>query len=360
VRARDAKVKGFEKIEIESNEFRGLTLVDIARRSLERRGIKTSSLSRKELVGLAFTTRGAGYQGSSDFPVLLENTMNKVLLAAYETQTDTWSRFCKVMMVPDFKASPQYRTGSLSTLDKKNEHGEFINKSIPDGQKISISTESKGNIIAITREAIINDDMNALTGLASMLGRAARLSVEKEVYSLLNANNGLGPTMSDTNPFFHSSRANVNATGAGLSAAALDADAVVMAAQKDIGNNEILDLQPQILLVHRGQLAQATIINKNATNPDGGAGKSQVANPVQGMFQDIVGTHQLTSNTRRYLFANPQVIPAFVVAFLEDQGQSPVIETRDGWRVDGSEMRVSFDFRAQAFDPKGAVTNAGQ
>ena len=355
--AREAKVKGFEKID-ESNEFRGLTLTDIARRCLERRGVKTEGLSRMELVGRAFTTRGAGYQGTADFPILLENTMGKVLLAAYETQPDTWSRFCKVMMVPDFRASPQYRTGSLAILDKKNEHGEFTNKNIPDGEKISISTETKGNIIAITREAIINDDMNALSGLGTALGRAARLSVEAEVYALLNANGGLGPTLSG-NPFFHASRANVNATGAGLSAGGLDADAVVMSKQKDIGNNEFLDLQPQVLLVPRGLLSQAKILNASATNPDGGAGKSQVPNPVQGMFADIVGTSRLTDSTRRYLFANPQLVPAFVVAFLEEQGQAPVIETREGWRVDGSEMRVRFDFLAQIFDPKGAVTNAG-
>lgn len=358
--ARAAKVKGFDKLDTDPGEFRGLTLTDIARRCLERRGVKTDGLSRMELVGRAFTTRGAGYQGTTDFPVLLENTMHKALLAAYETQADTWSRFCKVELVPDFRQSHRYRLGSLTVLDKKNEHGEFQNKSIPDGQKVSISTETKGNIIAVTREAIINDDMGALTGLAAALGRASRLSVEQEVYALINANAGLGPTMSDTNPFFHSTRGNVNATGSGLTAGGIDADAVVMAAQKDPSNNEILDLQPQILLVPRGLLSHAKILNSSSVNPDGGGGKSQVPNPVQGMFADIVGTSRLTNTTRRYLFANPQTVPAFVVVFLEDQGQAPVIETREGWRVDGSELRVRFDFRAQAFDPKGAVTNAGQ
>lgn len=358
--ARAAKVKGFDKLDTDAGEFRGLTLTDIARRCLERRGIKTDGLSRMELVGRAFTTRGAGYQGTTDFPILLENTLNKALLAAYEIQTDTWSRFCKVELVPDFRQSHRYRLGSLSVLDKKDEHGEFKNKSIPDGQKVSISTETKGNIIAVTREAIINDDMGALTGLAAAIGRGARLSVEVEVYAMINANGGLGPTMADGQPFFHAAnRSNVNAVGSGLSAGGLDADAVVLASQKDPSNNEILDLQPHCLLVPRGLLSAAKILNASATNPDGGAGKSQVPNPVQGMFEDIIATPRLTGTTRRYVFTNHQVVPAFVVAFLEDQGQAPLIETREGWRVDGSEMRVRFDFRAQPFDPKGAVTNAG-
>jgi hypothetical protein len=357
-RAREAKVAGFDKLDADNNEFRGLTMTDIARRCLERRNISTRGLSRMELVGLAFTTRSAaGYQGTSDFPVILENAMRKVLLAAYETQPDTWSRFCKVETLPDFRASPRYRLGSLTVLDAKNEHGEFQNKNIPDGQKTSISTGTKGNIIAVTRELIINDDMGALAGLSTALGRAARLSVETDVYALIAANGGLGPTMSDANPFFHASRNNI-AAGAALSAAGLDADGVVMALQKDQSNNEILDLQPDVLLIARGLSSQAKILNSSAVNPDGGSGKSQVPNPVNGMFRDIVATARL-AGTRRYIFANPQVVPAFIVAFLEEQGQAPVIESRDGWRVDGSELRVRFDYRAQAFDPKGAVTNAG-
>lgn len=358
-RAREAKVAGFDKLDADNNEFRGLTMTDIARRCLERRNISTKGLSRMELVGLAFTTRGAGYQGTSDFPVILENAMRKVLLAAYETQPDTWSRFCKVETLPDFRESPRYRLGSLTVLDAKSENGEFQNKTIPDGQKTTISTGTKGNIIAVTRELIINDDMGALAGLSAALGRASRLSIEVDVYALLALNAGLGPTMSDANPFFHASRGNLNAVGSGLSAAGLDADGVVMAAQKDQSNIEVLDLQPDVLLLARGLKSQATILNTSAINPDGGSGKSQVPNPVNGMFRDIVATARL-AGTRRYIFANPQVVPAFIVAFLEEQGQAPLIESRDGWRVDGTELRVRFDFRAQAFDPKGAVTNAGQ
>jgi hypothetical protein len=64
------------------------------------------------------------------------------------------------------------------------------------------------------------------------------------------------------------------------------------------------------------------------------------------------------SGTRRYLFADPSIAPVFEVAFLEGQ-TAPVLESRDGWRVDGTEMRVRLDYGVAAVDYRGAVTNAG-
>lgn len=356
--AQKAGVRGFENVSFDAGDLRGKTLLQVAERTLVRNGVKDIPGDRMKLVGRAFTTRSGGMHGTSDFPVLLENVLGKVLLAAYAVTPDTWSKVCKKEFLPDFRESPRYRTGSFGVLDSLNEHGEFKSKAIPDGQKTNISVKTKGNKIAITRQLIINDDMGALFDLAIKLGRAARLSVEVDFYALLAQNSGLGPTMGDSQPFFHANRANVNATGSALTAAGVDADCTVMAAQKDPSNNEYIDLQPAVLLLSRGLLATAKILNASAINPDGGAGKSQIANPVQGLFGEVVGTPRL-SGTRRYIFADKSVAPAFVVAFLEGDGENPVVESKDSWDVDGAELRVRFDYQVQAFDPKGAVTNAG-
>lgn len=353
-RAVDEKKKGFEKLDLDAGTLRGFSLVDLARECLERQGVKTRGMDRMTLVGKAFTTRSGPYAGTADFPVLLENTMGKILMAAYQTTPDTWSRVCKVESVDDFRASPRYRAGAIGTLDSLNENGEFKNKSIPDGTKLSISTATKGNIISISRQLVINDDMSALSDLATKLGRAARLSIEVDFYALLLQNSGLGPNVG-ANPFFHSSNGNVNAAASAMSVAGIDADRVIMAGQKDAQSLEYLDIRPEVLLISSGQLSAARVVNNSAYDHD--STKLQRPNTVQGLFRDIVDTPRLTG-TRRYLFANPDVAPAFVVAFLQGQ-QSPVIESEPGWRVDGTEMKVRFDYLVQAFDVKGALTNAG-
>lgn len=353
----------FKDVALDGGEFRGLSLVDMARVCLESAGVSTRGMDRMTLVGRAFTQRSSGFQTTSDFAVLFENVMHKILLGAYAVTPDTWSLFCKTDTVSDFRPSNRFRTGSFGTLDPLNEHGEFKNKAFPDGEKRYIEVATKGNIFALTRQAIINDDMGALADLATKFGRAARLSIESDVYALLNANSGLGPTQSDTNPFFHSTRSNVNGTGSALGTAGLDADRVVMAKQKDISSNEYLDLRPAILLVNVGLGGEARTINDSQYDLDpvttNATNKFMKPNKVRGLFRTIVDTPRLTDTTRRYLFTDPGVAAAIVVAFLEGQGEAPVLESQDGWRVDGTEWKVRLDYKAQMFDPRGAVTNAG-
>jgi len=333
-----------------ANPYRSATLLDLARASLARAGVRTDGMDKMQLVAAAFM------QGTSDFPILLENAMHKTLLGAYATQADTWSRFCAIGTVSDFRAHKRYRLGSFGNLDSLTEHGEYKTKAIPDGEMASISASTKGNIINITRQAIINDDLGALTGLAAMLGRAARRTIEADVYALLALNAGLGPVMGDTKTLFHADHGNISATGA-MSVTVFDDVRAKMAVQKDISGNDYLDLRPAVLLVSTAQRGDAVVINGAEYDPDT-ANKLQKPNKVRGQYSDIVDTPRL-SGTRFYSFADPMQAPVLEVAFL-DGNQEPYLENRDGWDSDGAEMKVRLDYGVGANDYRGAVTSAGQ
>lgn len=340
---------------IDPGEFRGLSLVEVARHFLEARGIKTRGLDKMKIVSLAFTTRDIT-QSTSDFAYALENTMHKVLQAAYAVTPDTWSKWCKRGTVSDFRAHNRYRMGSFGALDTIAENGEFKSKSITDAEKASITAATKGNKINVSRQMVINDDMGVFSTLLTGLGRAAALSVEVSAYASLAENAGLGPTVGSA-PMFDATHANIG-TGAALSAAAIDADAALMARQTDKDGNDYLDLQPAVLLVERALRGTALSINEAQYDPDT-ANKLQKPNSVRGMFRDVVATPRFSSGaTRRYLFADPNVYPCFEVAFLEG-AESPVLESQDGWNTDGTEMRVRFDYGVAGIDYRGAVTNAG-
>lgn len=344
------KVGDAVRASMSANPYRGHKLLDMARASLSRAGIKTDGMGQMELVAAAFT------QGTSDFPILLENTMHKALQAAYALQALTWSRFCATGNVSDFRAQNRYRLGSFGTLDSLNELGEFANKTIPDGEKASITAGTKGNIINLSRQAIINDDLGAFVGLAAMLGRAAGRTVEADVYALLALNAGLGPVMGDGKTLFHADHGNLT-TGAALAMAAIDADRVAMASQKDVSGNDYLDLRPAVLVVPIGLGGTARSINEAQYDPDT-ANKLQKPNVVNGLFRDIVDTPRL-SGTRRYLFADASEAPVLEVAFLDGK-QEPEIELEKGFDVDGARYKVRLDYGTAAIDYRGAVTNAGQ
>jgi len=350
-RAHKMGAKGFEKIELDGGEFRGATLVDIARMCLERAkpGSTRGIYDRKKIVEMAFRA------STGDFAVLFENVMHKFMRASYATQENTWRRFCGVDTVSDFRASNRFLNGSFGTLPVVAENAEFQQQEIPDGSKLTVSTETRGAIIGLSRQAMINDDMGALTDLVTRFGASAQRTIESEVYRLLNLNSGLGPDQTDTDPFFHNaSRGNVS-TGAALTVAAIDADRVHMAAQMDADANDYLDLKPSILLVAPGNLAKAKVINASAY--DHTSTDAQKPNAVQGLFSDIVDSPRLAGN-RRYLFTAQK--DAIKVVFLEGSGEGPVMESQDGFEVDGTQWKARIDVKVNFFDPKHALTNAGQ
>lgn len=336
---------------------RGASLVDMARTFLEKHQVRTAGMTKQEIAVRALAFRAGPYQGTDSFPVLFEDAMRKILLASYALQADTWRLFCDVDTVPDFRPSPRYRTGEMGgTLDRLNEHGEYKNKAIPDGSKTLISTETRGNIIGLTRETIINDDMGALANQSATFGRLAGRTIEVEAYALLALNGGLGPTLDDGNPFFHASRGNVG-TGSALAPAGLNADRVLMRKQKDSNNVDYIDLNPRTLVLPVELEADANLLNDSQYDP--ADNKFQKPNIVKGAFTTIVGSPRM-SGTRRYLFADPAGgAVAIKVVFLEGQGEGPVMEMREGFRTDGTEWKIRMDMQVQPFDPKGAVTNAG-
>lgn len=338
-------------------EFRGMTMLDIAKDAMDRHGLSVRGMDKRDLVGRAFTMRGEMPGNStSDFSVLLENTMHKVLQAAYATQPDTWSRWCAIGSVSDFRAHNRYRKGSFGTLDTVKEGGEFTRKQIPDGEKGVITASTKGNIIAITRQAIINDDLSAFNDLAVMFGRAARLSIEVDAYTLLTSASGAGPTLQDSVALFDAAHSNIAGTNAAPTVDSFDAARQLMAQQRDVSGNEYLDLRPAIWLGPLSKGGAARVVNESQYDPDT-ANKLQRPNISRGMLADIVDSPRLSGNTW-YMFADPNVAPVFEVAFL-DGVQEPFVDTMEGWSIDGTEMKVRLDYGIAAVDFRGVVKNVG-
>lgn len=331
-----------------SNPYRGRKLLNMAEMCLIRAGIRTDGMDQRAIVAAAFT------QGTGDFPILLENVMHKTLLGAYALQADTWTQFCARGTVSDFRAHNRYRVGSLSNLESKTELGEFRNKTIPDGEKASISAGTKGNIINISRETVINDDMGALTGLASSLGRAAKRTVEADVYATLALNSGFGPTLADGNPLFHASHANVT-TGA-PTVAAFEAARIILSSQKDVSSNDYLALTPAIWLGPESIKGQASVVVNSTYDPDA-ANKLQRANIAANMVSTLVGTPRL-SGTPWFFFADPNQAPVLEVAFL-DGIDTPYIELENGFTVDGARWKVRMDYGIAGVDYRGAVRSTG-
>ena len=338
----------------QGNPYLNCTLVTMAERALIRAGVDTRSLDREQLVIRAMHPNVVSAQTTSDFPILLENTLNKVLQAGYKLTAFTWQRWCATGSVPDFKVNPRYHLGSFSDLKTTNEAGEYEQGVLSDGDKESIQAKRKGRIMVVTPEVLINDDMNAFTRPILVLGQAAGRTIEKDALALLASN----PTMSDNVALFHASHGNLIDTGSGTAptVAAFDAMRQLLGSQKEPGGNDYIDITPAVWLGPLSLGTQARTTNTSEYNPDVSQ-KYAPPNTSRGMVRDVVDSPRLTG-TAWYLFADANSEPVIEVAFLNGQ-TNPTIEQEVNFKTDGLAWKVVHRYATGAVGWRGAAKNAG-
>lgn len=333
--------------DLKGNEYRGMRLSDFARLALEKSGQNTRGMSY-DAMAQAVLRNG---QTTSDFPVLLENTLHKTLLAAYQTAPDTWRQIARIGSVSDFRAWKRLRTGTLANLDPVNEAGELTNMPISDATAESVQATRYGNIISITPETIVNDDFDWIVSQSTALGRAAARTIEAAVYAKLLAN----PTMSDGNALLSSAHGNIQTSGAAISVATVDAGRVAMASQMDNDSNDYLNIRPSLLLCPISMGGAARVVAGSQYDPDAAA-RLLVPNKVNGLISTVIDTPRLS--TGWYLLANPSDAPVIEVVFL-DGNQNPRIQQEESFRTKGLSWSVELPFGVGIVDYRGIYWNDG-
>ena len=336
----------------QGNPYARTSLISLAEASLIRAGVNTRNLTRDQIAQQVLAA-----QTTSDFPILLENTLHKMLLRAYRLQEFTWRRFCDVGTLSDYRPHNRYHMGSFSDLLPVNEAGEYQNGVMSDGEKETIQGRRRGRILQITPEVLVNDDLSAFTRPTQALGQAAGRTIEKDVYALFSMNGGNGPTMGDSQPLFHSSHNNIAATPAGPTVESIDAARLAMAQQKAVGeDSDYLDIVPALWLGPLSLGSKAKEINAMEYN-DESQKHQRRPNVVRGLFRDVVDTVRL-GGTAWYMLADPAVEPVFEVAFL-DGVQTPTLEQETNFRTDGLSWKVVHRYGVGAVGWRGIHRNAG-
>lgn len=320
------------------------TLLDVARDCLTRANVSTNGLNAADMF-----TR-AGQHTTSDFPIILGDTVNRALRAGYATAPATLKTVAKQTTAKDFRNKTSIQLGEAPTLERVNEAGEFKHGTMAEAKE-SYAIDSFGKIISFSRKAMINDDLGALMDMAGKWGQA---SIEFEAQFLVNlliANAGLGPVIGDTNTLFHASHGNLAGSGAVLSEATLSAARLAMRTQKGLAGKPI-NVAPKFLIVppHLETTAEKLLATIQAT-------KTGDVNPFGGKMELLVEA-RLTSATRWYIAADPATIDGLEYAYLQGE-EGPQVESRAGFEVDGMQFKVRLDFGAAFLDHRGWYTNAG-
>lgn len=327
-----------------ADEFRHVSMLEIARDVLSRNGDNVRRLNPMDISARAFST--------SDFPAIMSNLADVVLQAAYLEVPSTWRAWCRVGNTSDFKAQTRVRMGEMPELEPVLEGGEYKMADLVE-TKDTFSIGTFGKKFALTRQAIINDDLGAFARIPQLFGAASARTINRAVYSLLKKN----PVIKeDEKPVFDAAHNNLGSAAA-LSIGALDAARTKMRRQKGLlkdKNAVTLNLTPSFLIIPPELETLANQILYSDT--DLRYTNANVKNPFRNAFTPVVEAE--LREWEWYLIAAPTMIDTIEVAFLNGV-ESPTLEQQQGWNVDGIEYKVRLDFNAWLYEFRGMYKNPG-
>ena len=348
--------------EMRENQFAGYTLVELARESLHAMGVRTGGLDRVGVVRMAFRPdlangrRDLVGHSTSVFTNLLENIANKALLRGYDETPETWAQWCRVGNLADFKQASRTGLSQFDDLDEVVENAEYKHGTFDD-RKEPIQLATYGKLFAVTRQAIVNDDLDGMTVVPRRMGRAASRKIGDLAYGILTANAALNQ---DSVTLFHASHSNLGTAGA-PSVTTISEARQLMALQTDQNNQAAgLNIRPAYILVPVALEDSARVIVASERDPSEGSTTSfNAPNPIRNIAT-VVADPRLDADdaAQWYMAADPNVTDTVEVAFLNGN-QEPALESRDGWTTDGIEYKVRLDAAAAALDFRGLVRNAG-
>ena len=328
-----------------ARDWRGYSLIEMARSFLEGEGVRVRGLSRDEIATRALHT-------TSDFPAILAAVTNKTLRDAYEAAPRTFPPIARRATAADFKDMHRLQLGEAPQLEKVNEAGEFKRGSLGEGKE-SYRVETWGKVIGITRQVIINDDLDAFTRIPALFGTAAATLESDVVWGIVTAN----PNMADGVALFHATHKNLAGTGTALDVANLGKARAQMAKQTGLDGKTVLNIRPSFLVVPSSlELTAEQLIAQNLV-----PAKSADVVPQSIRSLAVIAEPRLDPASGAvpwYLFASPSAIDTIEYAYLEGQ-DGVYIETRMGFDVDGVEIKARLDFGAKAIDWRGLFKNAG-
>lgn len=336
-----------------ARSFGHMNLMRLAEDCLERAGVPAAtlrSMSSRQLANMAlgFSSGRGGAQTTSDFPLLLQNAVNRTLVAAYEQAPQTFRQWATSGTLNDFRPTTRVKmSGLVGKFEKIEEGGEYTVASLKEtGETIRLA--KYGKKVPITWEAIVNDDLSVFNRLPTAIGQKAAQLQSDLVYGLLNSN----PTMSDGERLFSAAHKNLAATGDALNILSFDAAMQAFSTQTGEEGDQ-LNLTPAFLLVGpKMNLAAKQFLT---------GGYMPVKQSDRNIFADLVQVvvdARITDKSWT-LTAAPGVVDTIEYAFLSGE---PELFTEDYWDVDTDTYvnKARTVFGTAALDWRGMYRNPGQ
>lgn len=336
-----------DKLEDGANQYREMSLIDVARDLLAARGESTRGSNVDILQRSLHTT--------SDFPIILGDITRQTMMQAYtlEQEQNTFQLIASRNVMPDLREVKVLEMGNGPELEELTEKGEYKRGTIRESAE-GFTMSHYGKVIGLTERMIINDQLGAFAKVIANWGRVVARLEGNIVWSILLDN---AKMKSDNKALFHADHGNLAGSGTALDETNLIAGRTAFRKQKDIDGQQIA-LAPTYLFVGTDLEVPAQKLIQGVTVPHTTAEVvPQAIRSLQPVYESRIDR---LPNKPWFLFASPQATLGRGLQYSYLSGyETPRTMEQWGFNYDGVEYRLDHYFGAGLTDYRFAYKNPG-
>ena len=343
VNAKEGERKYGTELTENGRRFRGFAYSEMCRAFLSRTGVDVTFMKKVDILKRVLAT--------GDFSSLLANVQNKTLRDQYNEMPRTWEPIVDEVENDDFKQMARNQLSAAASLNRKLEGAPIEGSDVSDAKEVySILTYARK--IPFTREAMINDDLQAFSRIPRLMAQAGARKLSDLVWEQITSN----PTMGDGTALFAAGHSNLGTVGA-ISLTTVSELVKLLGLQVGL-QSEHLNLVPKnfitgpTLELLARQFNSVNLLAEVATN----------INPWAGMFNMIIeprietGTGGSTDDF--YLTGDKSQTDIIEVAYLPGQ-RSPTVDSFESKDTLDLTFSVVFDVGTKIIDFRNVTKNAG-
>jgi len=289
-----------------------------------------------------------------DISNLLAALVNKFLLSGFMAVERSWQEISAIRSVADFKAINLMRLNGSLKFQKVGNAGELKVAAVND-YKRSVNADTWGITTQLTRQDIINDDLNALSMVPQRMGRGAALAMNDTIWSAFTTSNS---------SYYQSVTA---AAGNALSYSSLETAVTAYRRLNDPDGNP-LSIAPRILLVppelepKAVQLMTQSALIVTALGSTSSKAVEPSANPFVGRYKIVTSNYLpaagTVANSTWWLLADPADLAALDVVFLNGQQVPTIEQVMIDTQLLGVALRGYMDFGVVQAEPLSCLRMA--
>lgn len=309
-------------------------LFEFAAEAVGHRGRLFETRDREDVLRRAF-------HSTSDFPILLENALNRALRARYAVAEPTYRRIAQQRTYLDFRDHISVRDGDFPQLKEVKESGELQGGTFSESKE-KTAVKAYGVRVGFTRQLLINDNLGAIQRVLNSRATAVARFEDETFYAMMLSANGAGPTLLETSrAVFNATDKTLAASGSAINNASLGAGRAAMRKRKT-KDGTFIATAPAILLVGPDKETEA----QSVLSPLFAAQASNV--PLFANSLALIVSPQIVGNAW-YLFSDITTGANFEWGLLEGYN-APRMRLDEPFGMQGMSVSLEHDFGCGAID----------